>query len=114
MVAWGAGVNAVGVPVKTMSTERWVIYGKVCSEGDFRRTISGLMQNGMKILFIQPILLMFDLATTKISVLLFYRRIFITKRFTLVANILLAVVTMWGIASILVSIFDCITTSCYM
>jgi hypothetical protein len=86
MVAWSAGVDALGVPIPSMSTATWVIYGKV--------------------LFIQPTIMMFNLTTIKISILFFYKRIFTTPRFFLVANILIATIAMWGIASILAQVFE--------
>jgi len=45
---------------------------------------------------------MFDIAAIKIGILYFYKRIFTTKRFSLITNIVIVVVAMWGIASLLV------------
>ncbi|KAH8597081.1 hypothetical protein B0O99DRAFT_85469 [Bisporella sp. PMI_857] len=86
MIAWATGEYAMGVPIPTMSPETWVIYGKM--------------------LFIQPTIMFFDLATIKISVLFFYKRIFTTDKFLITANIMIAIVAMWGIASVLCQIFE--------
>jgi hypothetical protein len=43
-----------------------------------------------------------SLATVKIAVLLFYKRIFTTKRFRLAASVMMGVITVWWIASLVV------------
>lgn len=48
-----------------------------------------------------------SLAATKMSILLFYTRLFPTREFKLAAKVIACIVVAWLIATILVSIFSC-------
>lgn len=48
-----------------------------------------------------------SLAATKMSILLFYTRLFPTREFKLAAKVIACIVTAWLIATILVSVFSC-------
>lgn len=48
-----------------------------------------------------------SLAATKMSILLFYTRLFPTREFKLAAKVITCIVSAWLIATILVSIFSC-------
>ena len=47
------------------------------------------------------------LMTVKVSILLFYRRLFITAKFKLATNIVAVIVVLWWIAVLLAQIFQC-------
>lgn len=61
-----------------------------------------------KALFADQLIYATSIATIKISILLMYRRIFPTTKFSIATYVVGAVVIVWCIAVVLVSIFTCI------
>ncbi|KAI1206319.1 uncharacterized protein F4807DRAFT_439697 [Annulohypoxylon truncatum] len=51
----------------------------------------------LELIFISSCLIQFPLSTVKISILLFYRRIFVSRKFHIAVWIAIAVVTIWGL-----------------
>lgn len=49
-----------------------------------------------------------SLACAKASIVLFYRRIFRGKRFSIISIVLLVLITIWGISFFFAQLFDCI------
>ncbi|PCH03231.1 Hypothetical protein PENO1_033770 [Penicillium occitanis (nom. inval.)] len=63
--------------------------------------------NFAKALMAYEIIYFISLAATKMSILLFYTRLFPTREFKLAAKVIACIVGAWLIATILVSIFSC-------
>ena len=61
----------------------------------------------MKLLYVYQIFYCLIPLTIKISALLLYKRIFVNKEFLKWVNAVFYVLLAWGIASILVDIFNC-------
>lgn len=59
----------------------------------------------LKVIYADAFLSMFALAVVKISILLFYKRIFTTRAFRIVSVCMIALVTSWEIASFFVQLF---------
>ncbi|MCJ1246110.1 hypothetical protein MMC30_003315 [Trapelia coarctata] len=60
----------------------------------------------LKILFVTQFFYIFSVAPVKISILLFYKRIFITRGFSIAANSVLTFVMLWSIAFFFVTLFQ--------
>uniref|UniRef100_A0A093VNU2 Rhodopsin domain-containing protein n=1 Tax=Talaromyces marneffei PM1 TaxID=1077442 RepID=A0A093VNU2_TALMA len=69
--------------------------------------VIGLQVNFFKALMAYEIIYFVSLAATKMSILLFYTRLFPTREFKLAAKVIACIVTAWLIATILVSVFSC-------
>lgn len=54
-------------------------------------------------LYIEPFLVNPTLALTKLSIMLFYNKIFVTKKFHLACYTMMGVVCLWCLATVLVS-----------
>ncbi|KAI1427097.1 hypothetical protein F5Y12DRAFT_738617 [Xylaria sp. FL1777] len=61
--------------------------------------------------FATQLLSVLSLVFTKLSIVLFYRRIFRGNVFTIVSSVLLAIITGWGIAFFFATLLECIPTS---
>ena len=61
-----------------------------------------------KTLYGAAIVYAFNITTIKLSILLFYQRIFPTRNFIVAVRVVGAVCIIWGIAVLLVSVFSCI------
>ena len=61
----------------------------------------------LKLLYFYQVFYVLSPLTVKVSALLLYKRVFVTPKFTRFVNIMLYLMGAWGLASILVSIFNC-------
>ncbi|MCJ1387900.1 hypothetical protein MMC18_000743 [Xylographa bjoerkii] len=85
MTSWGACLGYVGSSLATMGLEQ--------------------IQGFAKLLFVSQLISSLSVSVVKISILLFYKRIFTTPRFHLVANVMIAIITCWFVAFFIVTIF---------
>jgi len=82
---YGVAVHALGEPLEAISPTSFIILEKV--------------------LYIGPCVLVPNLSLVKISILCFYKRIFITRKFHLAANIMIVICALWGVAVFLTQVF---------
>ncbi|KUJ07234.1 uncharacterized protein LY89DRAFT_743236 [Mollisia scopiformis] len=85
MTAWGAGYGSIGTSVLVMSPLQISTFDKL--------------------LFASEFISLAALALVKISVLLFYRRLFSVTRFPIIANVVIGIIIAWFIAFFLVMLF---------
>lgn len=52
-------------------------------------------------------------ALIKLSILFFYKRIFVTKKFVLAVNVLIGVIFLWAVVMTIIGIFSCIPVSAF-
>jgi len=101
MTIWGASDGVKGVPFETMTWDIWVSFRKVRHSV----LVSNVILIASQILFSEIIICHFTYGLIKISVLLFYKRIFnINKSFRTYANIVLGINVAWMISAFFVSL----------
>ena len=91
--AYGAAAGIFGSPTEFTDPNSYTFFVYVCPP--MAKTHDRILINGFKVTFIDVFLCHLIYGLIKVSVLLFYKRIFITPRFRMVANIMIIVVTVW-------------------
>ena len=58
----------------------------------------------IQVFWVEPFLVTPALVTVKVSILLFYKRIFSLPAFKMVCNIMIAIVSLWGLSNLIVRV----------
>ncbi|TKX22096.1 hypothetical protein C1H76_5729 [Elsinoe australis] len=98
--------------VATLCAEALGVLMLLCSAGGFGKHIADLeppvIRQTLKYFFISQVVYKMSISFTKLSILLFYRRLFyIHARFRMACNILMAVVVGWIFAAFFATVFQC-------
>ncbi|MCJ1352868.1 MAG: hypothetical protein MMC33_002852 [Icmadophila ericetorum] len=107
----GAAIGGIGKHITDLSNDELTRFGKVM------KTLRKLLNDQVrylpppKILFALQFTYLAASSLTKISILIFYKRVFYTARFALAANILIVHVSLWFMAFFIATLFQALPIS---